>query len=389
MKKAMGEKDKLKKKIFKEGEKKVEDAKRQDITPEEKKEIQEIARKEKKEVQEEKVPLEDKKETKIITPQPLKFFSVFPQGKIIKFMQARKFGYIISSILFIFSIFIILSGKVPLGIDFKGGFSADVKITSSSVNIEHLRTLIPEAYIQNLGENRFLIKLPLDIVERERTEEGLKKDPAQIISEKLKDLGGFEIIKVESVGSIIGRELREKGILAFVLSLLGIFIYISFRFEWRFAIGATLALIHDIVITLGIISSIGIELSIVTLAGLLTLAGYSVNDSVIVADRIREKLRFARGIWTSETINKAITSTLPRTIITGLTTLFPSVSLIIFGGEVLRDLGITFTIGIIVGTYSSVFICSAIAYDIYLSQHKRRGETQKQTAQQTTYAKVN
>lgn len=389
MKKAMGEKDKLKKKIFKEGEKKVEDAKRQDITPEEKKEIQEIARKEKKEVQEEKVPLEDKKETKIITPQPLKFFSVFPQGKIIKFMQARKFGYIISSILFIFSIFIILSGKVPLGIDFKGGFSADVKITSSSVNIEDLRTLIPEAYIQNLGENRFLIKLPLDIVERERTEEGLKKDPAQIISEKLKDLGGFEIIKVESVGSIIGRELREKGILAFVLSLLGIFIYISFRFEWRFAIGATLALIHDIVITLGIISSIGIELSIVTLAGLLTLAGYSVNDSVIVADRIREKLRFARGIWTSEKINEAITSTLPRTIITGLTTLFPSVSLIIFGGEVLRDLGITFTIGIIVGTYSSVFICSAIAYDIYLSQHKRRGETQKQTAQQTTYAKVN
>lgn len=388
----MAEKDKLKKKIFKEGEKKPEEAKNQRKEPTDEKKETQPQEKEKELLREETKVEEHKKETKIPKeiPQPKipKFFSIFPRGKIIKFMEARKFGYLISSIFFALSVFIILSGRVPLGIDFRGGFSADVKF-QNPINIEDIRALIPEAGVQNLGENKFLIKLPLDIVEKERTEEGLKKDPAQVISEKIKALGQFEIVKIESVGSMIGKELREKGILAFALSFLGIFIYITFRFEWRFAIGAILALVHDIVITLGISSLIGVELSIVTLAGLLTLAGYSVNDSVIVADRIREKLRFARGIWTVETINKAITDTLPRTIITGGTTLFPSVSLILFGGEVLKDLGIIFTIGLIVGTYSSVFICSAIAYDIYRFQ-RRKIEPQKQTTQQsTTYAKVN
>lgn len=399
----MSEKDKLKKKIFKEGEKKTDEAKPSQVqkvqkqveAPEPVKEEIPVAETRPEERKEEilKIP-EHGVEVKLSQKQPIqpkapKFFSIFPRGKIIKFMEKRKLGYIFSGLLFIFSLFVILSGRVPLGVDFKGGLSADVKF-ANPIRIDDVRSVLPEASVQSIGQNSFLIKLPLDVIEAERTEEGIKKDPAQVLSERIQGLGQFEIMKIETVGSIIGRELREKGVLAFALSLIGIFIYITFRFEWRFAIGAVLALIHDIIITLGIISVLGVELSIVTLAGLLTLAGYSVNDSVIVADRIREKLRFARGLWTSETINKAITDTLPRTIITGITTLFPSVALIIFGGEVLRDIGITFAVGLIIGTYSSIYICSAIAYDIYLSQRtKKQEDKQKVQSTTTSYVKAN
>lgn len=402
----MAEKDKIKKKIFKEAEKireevsKTEKKQADERYPEEKK-AEELSRK-KEEVADKSLDRTSDK-TAVQAPQPAtgvateyqpkraqqphqlsqpRFFSLIPRGRIIRFMERRRIAYVFSTLLFLFSSFIVFSGRVPLGVDFKGGLSGEVKF-HAPVDTGDIRAVLPEASIQSLGEGRFLIKLPLSFIEEERTPEGLKKDPAQVLSERIKALGRFEILKVETVGSIIGRELRQRGIMALVLGLLGIFIYITFRFEWRFAFGAVLALIHDVMITLGIISVFGVELSLVTLAGLLTLAGYSVNDSVIVADRIREKLRFLKGFWNTDTINKAIVDTLPRTIITSLTTLFPSISLILFGGEVLRELGITFTVGVIVGTYSSIFICSAVAYDIYLAQLKRKEAISRRRVQPT------
>ncbi len=294
---------------------------------------------------------------------PPKFFSFLPRGKIIDFLRFRKLAYIFSAVLFIFSSFMTLSGKVLLGTDFRGGLLADVRFAEPSPSVDIIRATLPGAVIQSSGNNEFLIRLPLDFVDEAKF---VGKDAATFLSENLSGIGKFELRKVEMVGSVVGSELRQKGIYAFLLSLFGIFIYIVFRFEWRFALGATLALIHDIMLTLGMMSIFGIELSLVTLAGLLALAGYSVNDSVIIADRVREKLKLARGIWRADTINRAITETLPRTILTVATTMLPVICLILFGGEVLRDLGIVLAFGLIFGTYSSIFVVSALSYDIYM-----------------------
>lgn len=378
----MAEKDKLKKKIFREGERsrkeeelgqrkvkdqqsgKTVDRGAVDIIsdhPAPEQELESLTKK-----QEPKV-LHTVRDIKEGVP---KFFSIFRRAKPIGFMGMRKISYAISSLMMLFSLVMLATGKVRFGVDFGGGLAAEFRVLGS-VDVESIREVLPEASIQSIGDGRFLVKLPLELIEKRRTPEGLKEDPSALLSERLAKLGHFEILKVENVGSIIGRELKRKGIFAFVLSLLGIFAYITLRFEWRFAIGALVALFHDIIVVLGMISVLGIELSLVTLAGLLTLAGYSVNDSVIIADRIRERLRFVKGVWSADVINRAITDTLPRTIITGITTMFPSVCLALFGGEVLKDLGMTFLIGVLVGTYSSIFICAALAYDIYLLRQRK------------------
>jgi preprotein translocase subunit SecF len=144
------------------------------------------------------------------------------------------------------------------------------------------------------------------------------------------------------------------------------------RFEWRFAVGAAISLFHDSLITLGIASVLGVELSLPTLAAILTLIGYSINDSIIIADRIREKLKIARIAWTEDIFNRAISETLSRTIITVLTALFPTLTITIFGTTTLRDIGIIFLIGLIFGTYSSIFVVSSLAYDIYTLQKKMK-----------------
>ena len=316
------------------------------------------------------IPSAKRRQPKFSPERPPKFLSFFPYGKVINFLGKRKIAYIFSAVLFVFSSLLILTGRVPLSTDFKGGISADVRF-QDEVKIDDLRNLFPEATIQKTGKNEFLIKLPIDFVEFAKKE---GKDAGTLLSEELKKIGRFELRRVESVGAIIGRELREKGIYAAMLSLVGIFIYIVLRFEWRFALGAVIALIHDLVITTGIMSLVGVELSLVTLAGLLALAGYSVNDSVIIADRIREKLKFARGIWKIETFNKAISETLARTVATTTTTFLPVITIILFGGQVLRDLGTVFLIGLFLGTYSSIFVVSALAFDIYNLMKKKKGE---------------
>ncbi len=392
----MAEKDKFKKKIFKEtkAEKPQEEKEAEKKIEEKKLDVKEITQTDVKK-QETKAhttptqpqPVKTQTFTPKIQPPPkptpkpitIKFFSIFPYGKIINFLKFRKIAYAISSALFAFSLFVILSGRVPLSTDFKGGVSANIKYEGEgTIDVGKIREIFGgEGNIQSIGINEFLIKLPLDFVEKAKAE---GKDAGTAIIEKLEKIGKFKIEKVESVGSLIGAELRKKGIYAVIFSIIGISIYIVLRFEWRFAVGAAISLFHDSLITLGIASILGVELSLPTLAAILTLIGYSINDSIIIADRIREKLRIARIAWTEDIFNRAISETLTRTIITALTILFPTLTITIFGTTTLRDIGIIFLIGLVVGTYSSIFVVSSLAYDIYTLQKKmKENKTQKIT----------
>jgi len=392
----MAEKDKFKKKIFKEtkAEKPQEEKEAEKKIEEKKLDVKEITQTDVKK-QETKAhttptqpqPAKTQTFTPKIQPPPkptpkpitIKFFSIFPYGKIINFLKFRKIAYAISSALFAFSLFVILSGRVPLSTDFKGGVSANIKYEGEgTIDVGKIREIFGgEGNIQSIGINEFLIKLPLDFVEKAKAE---GKDAGTAIIEKLEKIGKFKTEKVESVGSLIGAELRKKGIYAVIFSIIGISIYIVLRFEWRFAVGAAMSLFHDSLITLGIASILGVELSLPTLAAILTLIGYSINDSIIIADRIREKLRIARIAWTEDIFNRAISETLTRTIITALTILFPTLTITIFGTTTLRDIGIIFLIGLVVGTYSSIFVVSSLAYDIYTLQKKmKENKTQKIT----------
>ncbi len=392
----MAEKDKFKKKIFKEtkAEKPQEEKEAEKKIEEKKLDVKEITQTDvkKQETKAHTTPTQPQlAKTQTFTPkiQPppkttpkpitIKFFSIFPYGKIINFLKFRKIAYAISSALFAFSLFVILSGRVPLSTDFKGGVSANIKYEGEgTIDVGKIREVFGgEGNIQSIGINEFLIKLPLDFVEKAKAE---GKDAGTAIIEKLEKIGKFKIEKVESVGSLIGAELRKKGIYAVIFSIIGISIYIVLRFEWRFAVGAAISLFHDSLITLGIASILGVELSLPTLAAILTLIGYSINDSIIIADRIREKLRIARIAWTEDIFNRAISETLTRTIITALTILFPTLTITIFGTTTLRDIGIIFLIGLVVGTYSSIFVVSSLAYDIYTLQKKmKENKTQKIT----------
>ena len=201
-----------------------------------------------------------------------------------------------------------------------------------------------------------------EIIIRLRTStKNLKKDIGDEARNALKGTGNFEIRRVDMVGPKVGGELREKGLMATVIAILAILIYVSVRFEWRFALASVLALVHDVSIAMGAISLFNVPVNLDILAAILTLLGYSLNDTIIVFDRIREgiventKLKDLNLV-----INDAITKTLSRTVLTSLTTFFVVLTLYLFGGEIIRGFSFTLLVGIIVGTYSSIFIASPL-----------------------------
>jgi preprotein translocase subunit SecF len=191
---------------------------------------------------------------------------------------------------------------------------------------------------------------------------GTPLDPA--IAKALQDqayLGDFSIVGVENVGPQIGKELRKRGVLAVLLSLLGMLVYMWFRFELRFGIGALMASVHDVIVTLGLFALLGFEFNLTTIAAFLTLVGYSVNDTVVVFDRVRENMRKSRREPLFDIMNRSVNQTLSRTILTSGTTFLATLSLLVFGGDVIRGFAFVMTVGVIVGTYSSIYIASPFA----------------------------
>ncbi|HDP25627.1 MAG TPA: protein translocase subunit SecF [Deltaproteobacteria bacterium] len=284
-------------------------------------------------------------------------------GTRIEFMKYRKFGFGLSLALVLVSLVSIFFIRgLNYGIDFEGGTEILVNF-SLPVNTADVRGVLaslgyPDARIQkSFGEdheNEFFIRIPKDDASGE--------DMTLKIEHALKDAFGkeqLEILRAESVGSEVSKDLKEKGILSLLYVGIGILIYIWWRFELRFSMGAILALIHDIVITVGVFSILGKEITLPIIAALLTIIGYSLNDTIVVFDRIRENIKKTTGTFNlAEVMNDSLSQTLNRTILTSLTVFIVVFCLFIMGGSVIHDFAFAMMVGVVIGTYSSIFIAS-------------------------------
>lgn len=277
-----------------------------------------------------------------------------------------------------FSVVVVLAGAglmvsrggLPLGVDFSGGSSIVVKF-NEPVPEQSLRTAIPgETVVQRYGQadqNEWLIRLP----QIEGEEQGANLEAAAnvaLAALRAASLPEFEVVSTEIVGPVIGAELQRKGVYATLASLAGIAIYIAIRFRPSFAVGAAAAVFHDVLVTLAFLSFFGYELSLNVVAAILAIVGYSVNDTIVVYDRVRENSRTMRRDALDVVVNRSVNQTLGRTIITSATTFGAVLMLFVFGGEVLHGFAFTMMVGVVSGTYSTVFIASSVA--IMLSQRK-------------------
>jgi preprotein translocase subunit SecF len=284
---------------------------------------------------------------------------LFKSDKVYDFMSKRNIFISISLILIALSLFSIFTKGFNWGIDFKGGIEIQVKF-DKPVDLGEVRKIIskkfPNPSVTTFGsDNEILIRLNVNAVSGD-----VQKSLGKEIKELLKPLGHVEIRRVDIVGAKVGNELKEKGLKALIFSIIGILIYVSFRFEWRFALASVLALFHDTIISLGAVSFFNVEVNLDVLAAILTIMGYSLNDTIVVFDRIREQVRDSKVNDLAQLINEAISKTLSRTVLTSLTTFFVVLTLFLFGGEIIRPFSFTLLVGIIVGTYSSIFIASPL-----------------------------
>ena len=269
-----------------------------------------------------------------------------------------------------------LQGGLTLGIDFSGGTNVIVQfeepVTEGQVR-DAVGGVVDESVVQQYGDpgsNEILIRLPQGGPEVGTSlEEGAN---AVVAALEQSPVGGFTVIGQELVGPRIGEELQRRGVNAFVFAMLGILVYVGFRFRFSFAVGAIIAVVHDILITLSMLTFFGFDLSLNVVAAMLTITGYSVNDSIVVFDRVRENLRRMRRDAFDKLVNASINQTLSRTIITSGTTAFAVLALFLFGGEVLRGFAFTMFVGVLSGTYSTIFIAAAAAIVISERRAARR-----------------
>ena len=283
----------------------------------------------------------------------------FKYSKTFDFMSKKMITLIISLMLVIASYAVLATKGLNYGIDFAGGTVIQVKYDTAAP-INEMRKLIGKNKLFD-GASISEFGSPDEVVIRVRTtSSSVTSDMGDIAREVLQGSGDYEIRRVDIVGPKVGNELREKGIMAMVLAIIGILIYVSFRFEWRFALASVVALVHDISIAMGAISLFQIEVNLDILAAMLTILGYSLNDTIIVFDRIREGLTKIKSAILSEVINESVTRTLSRTTLTSLTTFFVVLTLWMYGGEIIHGFGFTLLVGIIVGTYSSIFVASPV-----------------------------
>ena len=283
--------------------------------------------------------------------------------KNIQFNKYYKLFTLISSGLAIISILLLIFKGLNFGIDFKGGTLIELRAIDKQINISSLRSSfskmnLGDVAIKNFGEDYdFLIKFE---------KKGPEKDLIQNIKKDLNaSIGsGYEIRRVENVGPKVSAELLKGGLIAIAVSLGAMLFYIWIRFEWQFSIGAILALFHDVLITMGIFSLIGLEVNLSIVAAILTIVGYSMNDTVVIFDRVRENLKKHIDLKIFDLTNLSINETLSRTIITSVTTLLAFLSIFLFGGEILKGFSFAMILGVILGTYSSIFIANPILVNL-------------------------
>lgn len=277
----------------------------------------------------------------------------------IDFMKLRRGALLLSGILVLGSLAFLFTRGLNLGIDFTGGNLIQLKF-QSPVEVSDVRDILSDvgqtqAVIQSYGDGGFMIRLNAE-------EEAVRKEVLNALREKYPDV---ELLRFEKVGPVVGKQLRLEALTAVGIALLGILAYITIRFRFRFAVVSVLALIHDSLITLGMFSLTGREISLPFIAAILTIVGYSLNDTIVVLDRIRENWKHQRSWGMVKLVNVSLNQTLSRTINTSLTTFLPVLTFFLMGGPVLANFSFALLIGIVVGTYSSIYIASSLLVEWY------------------------
>jgi preprotein translocase subunit SecF len=283
---------------------------------------------------------------------------VIPAGTKIPFMAMHKVNFAISVLMIVASIILVGVKGLNYGIDFRGGILLDVR-TKGPADLPAMRAALNSLQLGEVGLQEF--GAPDTVLIRLQRQEGGEAAQQAAIAKVREALGPtVDYRRVEVVGPQVSEELLRHGLYALVAALLAIMVYVWFRFEWQFGVAAILAELHDILSTVGLFSLLGLEFNLTTVAALLTLAGYSINDTVVVFDRVRENLRKYKSMPLRQLLDLSVNQTLSRTIMTSATTLLAVLALFFFGGEVLRGFSIAMIWGVVVGTYSSIFVAAAL-----------------------------
>lgn len=281
----------------------------------------------------------------------------------INFMGLRKWSAVFSALLFVFSIVSLAVNGLNWGLDFTGGTQLQVKYNQPA-ELSQIRSALAlagfdDAVVQSYGTSQDVL---ISIAPKQQ------QNAQQLQTQVLAALPSAELQRIEAVGPEVGQELATRGALAIIVALLGTMIYIAVRFEYRFAIGAVVALIHDPIIILGVFSFYHLEFNLVALAAVLAVIGYSLNDTIVIFDRVRENFRKIRQTNSLEIMNLSINQTLSRTVMTSAATLVVVMALFFYGGEMIHNFATALMIGIIVGTYSSIYVAGALSVALGLSR---------------------
>ena len=290
------------------------------------------------------------------------------EKKLIAFNKFYKLFNLVSISLIIISILLLFFKGLNYGVDFKGGTLIELRANDSQINIFKLRQSLlnmnlGDVNIKQFGnQNDYLVKI-------EKKNDNNPNFIQEIKEDLIKSIGpGFNFRRVENVGPKVSTELLKSGIIAIGLSLAAMLFYIWIRFEWQFSLGAILALLHDVIITLGVFSLLNFEINLSNVAAVLTIVGYSMNDTVVIFDRVRENLKKFSDIKIFDLTNISINETLSRTIITSITTLLALLSIYFLGGEILKGFSLAMILGVVFGTYSSIYIANPILVLLKVSQ---------------------
>lgn len=291
--------------------------------------------------------------------------AIFDASKLhIPFMKHRFFCVGISVVCILISLGFLFTKGLNLGVDFTGGIVLQIKF-EKPVDVSEVRKCLAsigqgQATIQAFDQNDVMIRL-------QAQDEEVRK---QVMDALKKDFNNLTVLKIDKVGPVVGKELRMQATISLLLAIAAILAYMAFRFKFRFGVGAVVALVHDSILMLGAYSITGKEVSVTFIAAILTIVGYSLNDSIVVLDRVRENWPQTRQIGVLQLIDNSLNQTLSRTINTSLTTLLPVIAMFIFGGEVISNFAFAFLVGIVVGTYSSIYVASTIVAEWYLRSPK-------------------
>jgi preprotein translocase subunit SecF len=288
-----------------------------------------------------------------------KGFDFFPHNTRLPFMRYKGVCLTLSLIFMALSLGLYFTRGLNYGVDFKGGSLIEVQSKNGPADLHDIRSKLNALGIGNVQIQSF--GADTDVLIRVEQQPGGEAEQQVAMKKVVETLGdGFTQRRIEVVGPAVSSELRRTGLIAVFASILAIIVYVWFRFEWQFAFGCVVALLHDVLVTVGLFSLLQLDFDLSIVAALLTILGYSVNDSVVVSDRIRENLRKYKRMDLNELLNVSINETLSRTILTGMTAIAGILALLIFGGEVIRNFSFAMLFGIVIGTYSSIFIAAPL-----------------------------